>query len=328
MTSFDSYRSNAAEIPRIRKWFFFALMLSLVFHFALFLFFRSAKLERFSEYTERLVPRAFTANRLEIDPKLLEPEKEQAEPAPQQTQIPKMDLPRESPQSDEIPEEMRATPAARELAEPIVNEKPGVDTAGVQTFKKIQENAARDMNASLDSFRDQLIKDKPKAPSRSLLDLAEKERSTATASNAGAGSSVTPQFSDLDALLAQSGNLKAGTAPILMPTDLLFEFDKADLRENAKASLQKLGKLIKRNPATSFSIEGHTDSFGSDEYNQDLSERRANTVALWLETNMGIDPAKITTVGYGSRKLIAPGDGTKEEQQINRRVEIVIRAPR
>ena len=221
---------------------------------------------------------------------------------------------------------MRATPAAHELAAPIVNEKPGVETAGVQTFKKIQENAARDMNASLDSFRDQLIKDKPKAPARSLLDLSEQERSTATASNAG--SSATPQFSDLDTLLAQSGNLKAGTAPILMPTDLLFEFDKAELRESAKASLQKLGKLIQRNPATSFGIEGHTDSFGSDEYNQDLSERRANIVAAWLETNMGINPAKITTVGFGSRKLIAPGDGTKEEQQINRRVEIVIRAPR
>ena len=94
MTSFDSYRSNAAEIPRIRKWFLFALALSLVFHFALFLFFRATKLERFSEYTERLVPRAFTANRLEIDPKLLEPEKEEAVSTPSQTQIPKMDLPR------------------------------------------------------------------------------------------------------------------------------------------------------------------------------------------------------------------------------------------
>jgi outer membrane protein OmpA-like peptidoglycan-associated protein len=329
MSAFDSYHSSTIEFPSMKRWIAVALALSLAFHGGLFLWFRSTTLERFSEYTERLVPRAFTANRLEIDPKLLEPEPEPASVESQTTQMPKVNLPQESPQADEVPEEMRATPAVRELAAPIVNEKPGLESSGVQVFQKIQETARREMNQDLDSFRDQMVLDKPKASSRSLLELADTTPSTLTASSVGAaGVGGMPQFSDLDALLAQSGNLKAGTAPILMPTDLLFEFDKADLRESAKVSLQKLGKLIQRNPASRFSIEGHTDAFGSDEYNQDLSERRASTVADWLVQNMGISPTQITTTGYGSRKLIAPANGTKDQQQINRRVEIVIRAPR
>ena len=53
--------------------------------------------------------------------------------------------------------------------------------------------------------------------------------------------------------------------------------------------------------------------------------RRAETVKNWLAANMSIDPSAVSTVGYGKRRLIAPASGTVEEQQINRRVEIVIR---
>ncbi|MBV8227894.1 MAG: OmpA family protein [Verrucomicrobia bacterium] len=111
-----------------------------------------------------------------------------------------------------------------------------------------------------------------------------------------------------------------------MPTDLLFDYDSANLRVGATASLQKLGRLILRNPQASFKVEGHTDSFGSDEYNMDLSERRAQTVKDWLVQNMGIDPGRIQTQGFGKTRLLVPGDRSVEEQQLNRRVEIVIRA--
>jgi outer membrane protein OmpA-like peptidoglycan-associated protein len=111
-----------------------------------------------------------------------------------------------------------------------------------------------------------------------------------------------------------------------MPTDLLFDYDSANLRVGATASLQKLGRLIQRNPQAVFRVEGHTDSFGSDGYNLDLSQRRAETVKAWLVQNMGIDPGRIQTQGFGKLRLIVPGDRTVEEQQLNRRVEIVIRS--
>ncbi|HEX4200561.1 MAG TPA: OmpA family protein, partial [Chthoniobacterales bacterium] len=132
-------------------------------------------------------------------------------------------------------------------------------------------------------------------------------------------------FSNLDELLSGSGRVGSGTAPILMPTDLLFDYDSANLREGATASLQKLGRLIQRNPLAIFKVEGHTDSFGSDEYNMELSERRAETVKDWLVQNMGIDAGRIQTQGYGKSRLLVPGDRSVEEQQLNRRVEIVIR---
>ena len=110
-----------------------------------------------------------------------------------------------------------------------------------------------------------------------------------------------------------------------MPTDLLFDYDSASLRPGATASLQKLGRLIQRNPQAIFKVEGHTDSFGGDEYNLDLSQRRAETVKAWLVENMTIEPDRIQTQGYGKTRLIVPGDRSVEEQQLNRRVEIVIR---
>jgi outer membrane protein OmpA-like peptidoglycan-associated protein len=110
-----------------------------------------------------------------------------------------------------------------------------------------------------------------------------------------------------------------------MPTDLLFDYDSANLRPGATASLQKLGRLIQRNPQAVFRVEGHTDSFGSDQYNMDLSQRRAETVKAWLVENMSIDQVRVQTQGYGKTHLIVPADRSVDEQQLNRRVEIVIR---
>ena len=112
-----------------------------------------------------------------------------------------------------------------------------------------------------------------------------------------------PGFSNLDDLLARTGPLSSETAPILMPTDLLFDYDKTDLRPQALASLEKLGTLIRRNPQAAFVIEGHTDSFGSDTYNLELSRRRAESVKAWLVTMMKIPLAGSTLEAMGNPAL-------------------------
>ena len=132
------------------------------------------------------------------------------------------------------------------------------------------------------------------------------------------------KFSNIDDLLARSDALTAKTAPILMPTDLLFEYDASVLKDDATKSLKKLGELIKKNAQSSFRIEGHTDSFGSEEYNDQLSLRRAVAVKDWLIQNANIDPRNIATAGLGKRHLLVPASGNVQEQQLNRRVEIVI----
>lgn len=134
-----------------------------------------------------------------------------------------------------------------------------------------------------------------------------------------------PGYETVESLLAAAGPVGGGSKPLYMPADLLFEFDQYTLQPAAESSLRKLGELIRRNPQAVFVIEGYTDSFGTEEYNLVLSRRRAETVAAWLVQNLGINPAQIQTRGLGETKLLVPGDRTREEQALNRRVEIVIR---
>ena len=108
----------------------------------------------------------------------------------------------------------------------------------------------------------------------------------------------------------------------------LFDYDKADLRGDSVDDLQKLGAIIERNPGATFRIEGHTDAIGSREYNLELSQRRADAVKAWLVANLKIDPARIDTLGFGPDKLLIPADKSIDEQQPNRRVEIVIKTNR
>lgn len=131
-------------------------------------------------------------------------------------------------------------------------------------------------------------------------------------------------FSNLDELVNRGGNLNASTDPILMPTDLLFDYGSDILAENARLSLMKLGLLIQRNPNNRFIIEGHTDSFGSDDFNFELSQRRANAVVQWLISSLRLSTDRVSAVGMGETRLLVPG-GTQEEQALNRRVEIKVR---
>ena len=143
------------------------------------------------------------------------------------------------------------------------------------------------------------------------------------ADSAGPNKARAPGFSDLDQLLAQKGPLGSGTK-LRMPDDQLFEYDSATLQSSAINQLQKLGTLIQRNPKATFTVEGYTDSFGTSEYNLDLSQRRADSVKQYLVEAMGISSGQIETRGYGATKFRTSPNGSIEEQSPNRRVEVVV----
>jgi outer membrane protein OmpA-like peptidoglycan-associated protein len=111
--------------------------------------------------------------------------------------------------------------------------------------------------------------------------------------------------------------------------DVLFGFGKADLTSEAQDKTRDIaGVLNNQAQGRRVSIEGHTDSVGSDAYNQQLSEQRAQTVAGALEMS-GVSNQRITTKGYGKRYPVAPNaspDGTDNPagRAKNRRVEVVI----
>ena len=143
-----------------------------------------------------------------------------------------------------------------------------------------------------------------------------------------AGDDITQGFSDLDELLTRAGPILDETKPILMPTDLLFGYNEAELQESARLSLMKLGLLIQKNPASTFIIEGHTDTTGSSDYNLALSRLRAVSVQSWLADALSISSERIRIEAFGETRPLTNPTGTKEQQAINRRVEIVIKPPK
>lgn len=109
---------------------------------------------------------------------------------------------------------------------------------------------------------------------------------------------------------------------LTLGSNVLFEVDKAQLRSGADRSLEQLAQFLRNNEDRRITIEGFTDATGPDEYNQALSERRAEAVRDAL-AGRGIESARISTRGYGEKYPVA-GNGTPGERQLNRRVEVVI----
>jgi outer membrane protein OmpA-like peptidoglycan-associated protein len=102
-----------------------------------------------------------------------------------------------------------------------------------------------------------------------------------------------------------------------------FDFNKSDIRESEVAELQKAVRFIRKYPGAKVRLEGHTDSIDSEEYNQALSERRAEAVKNYLVKEEAAEKSKISTVGYGESRPVASND-TEEGRAQNRRVEVLI----
>ena len=105
-------------------------------------------------------------------------------------------------------------------------------------------------------------------------------------------------------------------------SDVLFDVDSANLKPGAREKLARIAGIVSGHPDLKMEIEGHTDSTGTDDYNQRLSERRAQSVSTYLN-QQGIGRAIVATAGYGESRPVAT-NGTSAGRQQNRRVEIVV----
>jgi outer membrane protein OmpA-like peptidoglycan-associated protein len=109
---------------------------------------------------------------------------------------------------------------------------------------------------------------------------------------------------------------------VLTLGDVLFETGKAELNSGASRKLDQLAQFLTEHPERRVQIDGYTDSVGTDSYNLDLSQRRANAVRSALQVR-GIDATRITTQGYGKEFPVA-SNADSGGRQLNRRVEIII----
>jgi len=105
-----------------------------------------------------------------------------------------------------------------------------------------------------------------------------------------------------------------------MPGNVTFQTNSSDISSSFYEVLNSVVLVLKEYNKTLIDVNGHTDSVGSDEYNQALSERRASSVGQYLVSN-GIDQMRLSTQGFGESRPIASND-TPEGRQQNRRVEI------
>jgi OOP family OmpA-OmpF porin len=99
-----------------------------------------------------------------------------------------------------------------------------------------------------------------------------------------------------------------------------FDFDKADLKVGSEKVLTEMVKLMKDNLDLAVEIQGHTDNVGGQDYNLDLSEKRAQTVKAFLSL-YGVETNRMTVKGYGFGQPVASND-TEEGRALNRRVEL------
>ena len=138
-----------------------------------------------------------------------------------------------------------------------------------------------------------------------------------------------PGFAELaPGFKATSPNLSNLPEPVLLrlPSDVLFDFDSAKLKPEAGALLSQAIGMITKYPQADIQIDGYSDSFGKPDYNTTLSQQRAQAVQAWLQQRIAQATYNFHSQGHGSTNFVVSTAGSIEQQQPNRRVEILIQA--
>ncbi|WP_052668980.1 OmpA family protein [Nitriliruptor alkaliphilus] len=156
------------------------------------------------------------------------------------------------------------------------------------------------------------------------------EATTGTGSNPGSSITTDPGEdirSEVEVrvgeIISEYEGIETGEGTQLsVDADVLFAFDQATLLPEAEARLDDIVEVLEFYDGAPVEIVGHTDSDGAAEYNQRLSERRAQAVATYL-TDAGVDASRFTVEGRGESDPVAPNDSDANKQR-NRRVEILV----
>ena len=158
--------------------------------------------------------------------------------------------------------------------------------------------------------------DAQRASAQAELDRASKANAQAQVEKSELRTQLMTQFN----AILQTRDTARGL--IVNMSDVLFDTGKYSLRPLAREKLAKVAGIVEGHPGLKLDVEGHTDSVGGDEYNQQLSEDRGGAVRDYL-IEEGMPGTSVTTKGFGKTQPVASND-TAEGRQLNRRVELVI----
>ena len=312
------------------RWLLAALLLSLLAHAVLYFYFRGVDVGFGKPVIDPMEPARFHVERASIDPKQLEPE-----PIPSPATLGAVNA-REKPVEiapDKIaafdgPLKVPSIPVPRLTDQPPAPLSADSATIPAQSF------------SALPLAADGKVPQVAQALANEASTAALKEANLALAQGNLAGGSdgtVSPQgvpgfneISSLADLRVPDAVPRPEMQPILirLSSDVLFEFDSAQLKPTAQDALGKIAVELARATQAKITVEGHTDTFGTDAYNQQLSEARAKAVADFLILKTGLDATHISSRGYGKTRPITNPQGTVSEQARNRRVEIRVEGER
>src|SRR5580700_8414840 len=200
--------------------------------------------------------------------------------------------------------EKAAADAARQKQE--AEQATAAAVAQQQAAQAAAEQAARDRAAAVDQ-------------QRAAEAEAEKARQAAAKAEAEKADLRAQLLNQLNSIL-QTRDSARGL--IVNMSDVLFDTGSYTLKPGAREKLAKISGIVLAHPGLSLQIEGHTDSVGGDDFNQQLSERRADSVRDFLAEE-GVPPSSIAARGFGRTQPVASND-TPEGRQRNRRVELVV----
>src|SRR2546423_10250989 len=329
-----------------RSWIWFGLIVSLCLHITLCICFDRPRFQSVEAVCADMQPpmtfRVKPVDMSQIDKALGDQVNPASKPNPDDT---KEQQPDEKKSFDKLLQEIQATTQMPDDVSNVLPDKPKVDQADVTSvMNEIERNTAQTLSQNPNATHEQSVLNDTSVSGRPQPALSGTELATSTiikrpntfmsklpGDSAGPNKKGAPGFSDLDQLLRQQGPLGSGTK-IRMPEDQLFGFDSSDLQPGD--ILRKLVDLLKRNPRATFTIEGFTDSIGTDEYNRDLSQRRADNMKYYLVQALGIAESQIDARGRGSTKFVVPPrpvpanagqaefDAEIQRESPNRRVEV------
>jgi outer membrane protein OmpA-like peptidoglycan-associated protein len=183
-----------------------------------------------------------------------------------------------------------------------------------------QADAATAQQQAADAQAAKAKADADRAAAEAAADAARNQAASATADAAAQVTAAREKLrAQLNAVLQTTENARG---LIVNMSDVLFDSGKYTLKTDTQVSLAKVSGIIQAYPGLTLQVEGYTDSVGGDDYNQKLSENRANAVRDFL-IKQGVTPASITATGYGKNDPVAD-NGTASGRQQNRRVNLVV----
>ena len=209
--------------------------------------------------------------------------------------------------------------AAQAEADRLAREKRDVETQRAQVQAEAERLRRESEVARTEAAR--ISREKSELEAARQAAQADAERARLEAKNA------ENEKVELRAQLLRQLNLILETRDtarglIVNMSDVLFDTGRHSLRPGAREKLAKVAGITLAHPGLKLEVEGHTDSVGGDEYNQQLSERRAQSVRDYL-VQQGVSAAAVTAVGFGKTQPVASNQ-TAEGRQRNRRVELVV----